>query len=159
MTNGLVQNFTVEESTSIQWVNTSKGKFPKLLYHFYFCLVWIGMNPAGTWCKNGVVLTSMRRDYVTSTSIQHHFGTKCPLGNLKGKKICCSRCKFFPFRVDPVLQSKVESQNLSLFEKWRKIMVLCWHTLTICQDDWKVLQAADGYGMSAMHHGFLPFVH
>ena len=30
--------------------------------------------------KTDVVLTSMRRDYVASTSIRRHFGTKCPLG-------------------------------------------------------------------------------
>ena len=29
--------------------------------------------------KNDVVLTSMRRDYVASTSIRRHFGTKYPL--------------------------------------------------------------------------------
>ena len=38
-------------------------------------------NPAGTRRKNDVVLTSMRRDDVASTSIQRHFVTKCPLGN------------------------------------------------------------------------------
>ena len=36
--------------------------------------------PAGIWCENDVVLTSMRRDYVASTLIRRHFGTKCPLG-------------------------------------------------------------------------------
>ena len=44
-------------------------KFPK----FY---------PAGTCRKNDVVLTSMRHDYVASTSIRRHFGTKCPLANV-----------------------------------------------------------------------------
>ena len=34
----------------------------------------------GIWCQNDVVLTSMRRDDVASTSIQRHFDTKCPLG-------------------------------------------------------------------------------
>ena len=34
----------------------------------------------GIWCENDVVLTSMRRDYVASTLIRRHFGTKCPLG-------------------------------------------------------------------------------
>ena len=37
--------------------------------------------PADIWCKNDVVLTSMRRDHVASTLIQRHFDTKCPLGN------------------------------------------------------------------------------
>ena len=41
--------------------------------------------PAGICHKNGVVLTSMRRDDVASTSILCHFGTKCPLGNFKNK--------------------------------------------------------------------------
>ena len=36
--------------------------------------------PAGIWCENDVVLTSMRRDYVASTLIRRHFDTKCPLG-------------------------------------------------------------------------------
>ena len=31
-----------------------------------------------TWRKSDVVLTSIRRDYVVSTSIWRHFGTKCP---------------------------------------------------------------------------------
>ena len=35
--------------------------------------------PAGIWCQNDVVLTSMRR-HVASTLIRRHFGTKCPLG-------------------------------------------------------------------------------
>ena len=39
------------------------------------------LYPAGIWCENDVVLTSMRRDYVQSTLIRRHFGTKCPLGN------------------------------------------------------------------------------
>ena len=38
--------------------------------------------PAGIWCQNDVVLTSMRRDDVASTLIRCHFGTKCPLGIL-----------------------------------------------------------------------------
>ena len=36
--------------------------------------------PAGTWLKNDVVSTSMRRDDVASTLIRRHFVTKCPLG-------------------------------------------------------------------------------
>ena len=36
----------------------------------------------GIWCENDVVLTSMRRDYVASTLIRRHFGTKCPLGRV-----------------------------------------------------------------------------
>ena len=35
--------------------------------------------PAGTWSKNDVVLTSMRRDDVMMW-IRRHFGTMCPLG-------------------------------------------------------------------------------
>ena len=45
------------------------------------CVTRVPCNiPAGIWCKNDVVLTSMRRDDVASTSIQRHFDTKCPLG-------------------------------------------------------------------------------
>ena len=36
--------------------------------------------PAGIWCHNDVILTSMRRDDVASTLIRRHFHTKCPLG-------------------------------------------------------------------------------
>ena len=36
--------------------------------------------PAGTRRQNDVVLTSMRRDDVASTSVRRHFGTICPLG-------------------------------------------------------------------------------
>ena len=36
--------------------------------------------PAGIWCENDIVLTSLRRDYVASTLIRRHFDTKCPLG-------------------------------------------------------------------------------
>ena len=35
--------------------------------------------PAGSLSKNDDVLTSLRRDDVVSTTIQRHFGTKCPL--------------------------------------------------------------------------------
>ena len=38
------------------------------------------MFPAGIWCQNDVVTTSMRRHHVASTLIRRHFGTKCPLG-------------------------------------------------------------------------------
>ena len=47
--------------------------------------------PTGTWRKNDVILTtmrrnsSMRRNYVASTSKRRHFGTKCPLGSLWGR--------------------------------------------------------------------------
>ena len=51
-------------------------KFCRLLF-----LVVKELNPVGIWCQNDVVLTSMRRHHVASTSIRRHFGTKCPLGN------------------------------------------------------------------------------
>ena len=35
-------------------------------------------NPAGTWCSNDVVLMSMRRIDIASTSVRHHV----PAGNL-----------------------------------------------------------------------------
>ena len=41
--------------------------------------------PAGICCRSGVVLKSMRRDNVASTSIRRNFGTKCPLGLCLGK--------------------------------------------------------------------------
>ena len=41
-----------------------------------------GFSPAGIWCQNDVVLTSMRRDDVASTLIRRHFHTKCPLGRI-----------------------------------------------------------------------------
>ena len=43
---------------------------------FFLLFEW---DPAGTWHKNDdVVLTSMRRDYVTSTSIRHQMPTGDP---------------------------------------------------------------------------------
>ena len=41
----------------------------------------LGHHPAGIWCRNDVVSTSMRRNHVASTLIRRHFRTKCPLGN------------------------------------------------------------------------------
>ena len=38
--------------------------------------------PMGIWCQNDVVLTSMRRHHVASTSIRRQSGTKCPLGGI-----------------------------------------------------------------------------
>ena len=39
-----------------------------------------GIFPAGTWRRNDVVLTSMRRDYIASASVRRHFDVMCPLG-------------------------------------------------------------------------------
>ena len=39
--------------------------------------------PAGIWCQNDVVSTSMRRNHVASTLIRRHFRTKCPLGSIR----------------------------------------------------------------------------
>ena len=39
-------------------------------------------SPAGTWCHNGVTWTSMRRQYVASTSIYRHFAVTCQLENV-----------------------------------------------------------------------------
>ena len=44
--------------------------------------IFCNIIPAGIWCENDVVLTSMRRDYVASTLIRRHCDTKCPLGYL-----------------------------------------------------------------------------
>ena len=38
---------------------------------------FVAWHPAGIWCENDVVLTSMRRDDVASTLIRRHFHTKC----------------------------------------------------------------------------------
>ena len=59
-------------SLTVQWGSVS-ADFS--LYSFSF--------PADIRRKNDVVLTSMRRDDVASTSIQHHFGTICSLGSNK----------------------------------------------------------------------------
>ena len=56
------------------------------LISFFFSDVVVdskGSYPAGIWCKNDVVLTSMRRDDVASTLIRRHFRTKCPLGTFR----------------------------------------------------------------------------
>ena len=56
---------------------------PSLVFASYSVLILsrFSMNfPAGIWCKNDVVLTSMRRHYVASTLTRRHFDTKCPLG-------------------------------------------------------------------------------
>ena len=37
--------------------------------------------PAGIWCQNDVVSTSVRRNHVASTLIRRHFRTKCSLGS------------------------------------------------------------------------------
>ena len=47
-------------------------------------------HPAGIWCQNDVVLTSMRRDDVASTLIRRHFHTKCPLGQHISAALLCS---------------------------------------------------------------------
>ena len=44
--------------------------------------------PAGIWCQNDVVSTSMRRHHVASTLIRRHFGTKCPLGRGQTSGAC-----------------------------------------------------------------------
>ena len=44
--------------------------------------------PAGIWCQNDVVSTSMRRNYVASTLIRRHFRTKCPLGRVVCECLC-----------------------------------------------------------------------
>ena len=36
--------------------------------------------PAETWRRNDVALTTMRRDYVASTSVCRHFDAMCPVG-------------------------------------------------------------------------------
>ena len=51
----------------------------RIYLHANRSLVHRALGPAGIWCQNDVVLTSMRRHHVASTLIRRHFGTKCPL--------------------------------------------------------------------------------
>ena len=51
--------------------------------------------PAGIWCQNDVVSTSMRRQHVASTFVRRHFYVMCPLGDkfqLNEFKILKSNC-------------------------------------------------------------------
>ena len=65
------------------YVNNTTLKYNKTM-GIYSILQMQDDDPAGIWCENDVVLTSMRRDYVASTLIRRHFDTRCPLG----KGIC-----------------------------------------------------------------------
>ena len=48
------------------------------------------VDPAGIWCQNEVVSTSMRRDHVASTLTRRHFYVMCPLGNILISHYCCN---------------------------------------------------------------------
>ena len=79
----------------------------RLLYKFsvhtgYWCEygALITLYPAGTWRKNDVVLPPMRRDYVASTSIRRHFGSRFPLGNPSGPDEKSLRLLFLTFIKD-----------------------------------------------------------
>ena len=66
--------------------------------------------PAGIWCQNDVVLTSMRRYDVASTLIRRHFHTKCPLGLLLLSEVDHS---FIVVMTGPFLLEKQLLLNLS----------------------------------------------
>ena len=52
------------------------------LVNIYYSIWHVAADsPSGTWRKNDVVPTSVRRDDIVATSIRHHFGTICPLGS------------------------------------------------------------------------------
>ena len=59
-------------------ISKSAGKVMAVIFYDIHGIMLI---PAGIWCQNDVVLTSMRRDDVASTLIRRHFHTKCPLGS------------------------------------------------------------------------------
>ena len=48
----------------------------KIFFYYFHHIAF----PAGIWCQNDVVLTSMRRDDVASTLIRRNFFVMCPLG-------------------------------------------------------------------------------
>ena len=55
----------------------TKRKRPPLVRVHHWSPASIDQYLAGTCRKHGVVLMSMRRDYVALTSIRRHFSTKC----------------------------------------------------------------------------------
>ena len=57
--------------------------------------------PAGIWCQNDVVSTSMRRYHVASTLPLRHFHVMCALGNYLGRGST-------PFRKDTALGQSIE---------------------------------------------------
>ena len=55
-------------------------RFFQNIYFPFLCYA-LAMYPAGIWCQNDVVSTSMRRDHVASTLTQRHFYAMCPLSS------------------------------------------------------------------------------
>ena len=99
--------------------------------------------PAGIWCQNDVVSTSMRRHHAASTLIRHHFYVMCPLGKMCGctfrRRNCHSQfclhsqwgsifkgknLLLFPFRVEPILEG--------LYPPGKQTVSYCCKTLNIC---------------------------
>ena len=76
----------------------------------------------GIWCQNDVVLTSMRRDDVASTSIQRHFDTKCPLGGTFTAE-SENRKQAFEMRCYRRLLNILNKDHVSIEEVRRKIPV------------------------------------
>ena len=70
--------------------------------------------PAGIWCENDVVSTSMRRDYVASTLIRRHFDTKCPLGSFGNILRTVKILKFGTPQTIAIVVLKVEKFDVTL---------------------------------------------
>ena len=62
-----------------------------------------------------VVLTSMRRDHVASTSIRHHFGIICPLGDIDDITVSLSLSGI------SLLQRHIKCENGALLKKKMKM--------------------------------------
>ena len=70
-------------------------------------------SPADTWRRNDVVWTSMRRNYVASTSVRHHFDVMCLLG------------LFWNSHADILMKTATQTAS-----------ILCWN-LSACTKDIK----------------------
>ena len=87
----------------------------------------IRARPAGTWRRNDVVLTSMRRNYVASTSIRRHCDVMCLLGgcsklttslvnvSLKFQKLISKMHQYFCWKNVCKSFSHFFNKNISVF--------------------------------------------
>ena len=68
------------------WIKTHVFFYNVLCYYRLSCEAYLTPYPVGIGCQNDVVLTSMRRNHIASTSVRRHFYVMCPLGkNLNSK--------------------------------------------------------------------------
>ena len=90
-------------------------------------------RPAGIWCQNDVVSTSMQRNHVASTLIRRQFRTKCPLGGwVRGahgfERLSLRKCEYraacrdvFRFLVlripTPCLRKETKQKNNDNFQQ------------------------------------------